>query len=156
MQSPNVFDGTDRDEQANPSPNEPDPEDKDPLKLLEWLRKTCLGRKKLDVHIQKNHSRKIFETHGRRIYQNLKQRTNSGKSSGIWKNKDFRIDPGQTVKGRPHVKTWNLQMNHGASRGIRKTYKRFSTHQKLLWDCFDLHDPPDYETWLRHIIDLLS
>lgn len=107
-----------------------------------------LGRKLL---IPKKMMEALLAKAGKDMYNKLGKATHESQRT-IWKNQDFRIDPGHTVKGFPNRKSWNLQRNRGASKRIVDSLKGRSTHDKLFWDYFDFSDPPSYDDWVRRIM----
>ncbi|KAH7043913.1 hypothetical protein B0J12DRAFT_671116 [Macrophomina phaseolina] len=115
---------------------------------------------KKDILIPLRLMEEILKKDGRKIFEKLRKATPNLQRT-IWRNRNFRIDPGHTLNGQKHIKTWNLQINEGAKPRIRKSIKarirksiKVSTHTKLLWATFDLESPPEYEVWVRSVLGL--
>lgn len=67
------------------------------------------------------------------MYKKLKTLLTSDRQSTVWSDKNYRIDPGHILNGRPNLKTWNLQVQREAKSAMAQHLKaKFSTHGKLI------------------------
>lgn len=99
--------------------------------------------------MSKNEMKDLLTRRGRQIWEKLKEKARPEYQGNIWRDRYYRVDAGSALRNRPRVKSWNLQVNGEAGRGVRLGR---STHRKLFWDLFDWDSVPSYEAWERSIL----
>ena len=94
--------------------------------------------------------KELLETHGKEIREKLNVAP-PDKVGTVWKNDDYRVDVG--IEHKPNTKSWDLQVNNGASNEAKSLVKGGrGTHKKLFQDEFSPGMLPDEEIWKQNIL----
>ncbi|KAG7413142.1 hypothetical protein Forpi1262_v017167 [Fusarium oxysporum f. sp. raphani] len=111
-----------------------------------------------EIRIPKKMMEDIINKNGQSIWQKFQQKLTREKIGEVWRDPrgDFRIDAGSVVSESPQYKTWNLQVNrHPPSPAVKNLLKKLphGTHEKLFWGLWNVKNPPQYDEWVKGIMD---
>ncbi|KAH7169746.1 uncharacterized protein B0J16DRAFT_419313 [Fusarium flagelliforme] len=111
-----------------------------------------------EIRIPKKIMEDIINKNGQSIWQKFQQKLTREKIGEVWRDPrgDFRIDAGSVVSESPQYKTWNLQVNrHPPSPAVKNLLKKLphGTHEKLFWGLWNIKNPPQYDEWVKGIMD---
>ncbi|PYI04086.1 hypothetical protein BO78DRAFT_420985 [Aspergillus sclerotiicarbonarius CBS 121057] len=109
------------------------------------------------VLIPKNELKKLLNSEGREMFEKLKSLLTGDRTRTVWSDKNYRIDPGHTMHGNPNLKTWNLQVQSEAKSAMAQFLKgKYGTHAKLIWDVFNMENPPSFAVWMNRLLSLYN
>ncbi|UZP46451.1 hypothetical protein NXS19_014263 [Fusarium pseudograminearum] len=115
-----------------------------------------------DILISKNMMEDIIMRNGPSNWRALQQKLTKGKMGEVWQDPagNFRIDAGSVVSKSPQHKTWHLQVNrHPPSAAVKNLLRKIGprgTHKKLLWGVWNVDNPPQYDEWVKMIMDAFN
>ncbi|KAE8152343.1 Mss4-like protein [Aspergillus avenaceus] len=109
------------------------------------------------VLIPKKELKKLLDSKGREMYERLKNGLTSNRQRTVWSGGNHRIDPAHSIQGNSNLKPWNLHVQREAASTTSRDLKdKFGTHAKLIWDVFNIANPPSFQEWCSRLLSLYN